>query len=51
MGNILMQFAIFLKFVDGSYRGTKLVALKEISDNAMEKCKEQYVIILHCLKG
>ena len=34
-------------FLDGSYRGKKLINLKEISDEAIGMCKEEWVLIVN----
>uniref|UniRef100_A0A673BTN0 Acetyl-coenzyme A synthetase n=1 Tax=Sphaeramia orbicularis TaxID=375764 RepID=A0A673BTN0_9TELE len=34
---------------DGVYRGEKLINLKQIADEALEKCREKYVPVTKCL--
>lgn len=34
---------VICKISDGSYRGTKLIDLKEIADDAIAKCKDKWV--------
>lgn len=37
---------VFVTFVDGAWRGEKLLNLKQIADGAMALCDEKLVLIL-----
>ena len=44
---LIIRIIVYFKkcLSDGSYRGTKLIDLKAISDEAVGKCKDQWVLI------
>lgn len=39
--SFFVSFPIHLKHTDGVYRGEKLINLKQIADEALEKCREK----------